>query len=282
MGNHYVPQAYLRHFQIPDRPGFIWLFDKRGGEPHIASIDKITQSHNYYSPETEAALARDVEIPGNRAIERLLQGQQLNPSERINLSYYIGTMLMRGPRRRRRAREMYPRILAETISEIRTEITEMAPAKDSAWSDRHLAEVDAVERKFATDPPTKVVAQIREPWPYKSMVDAIGHMAWRVFKSPGPYYFITTDSPVFFSTDYGLARPESELCFPLSTTQAVYGCWQGEPYGLTFINAPQRLVKEVNRHLASQAERLAFCHEKAPWLPQILSKTHAVLSHIEW
>jgi len=282
MGKHYVPQAYLRNFQIPDQPNFIWLYDKQGSEPRIACIAKVAQSPDYYSPDIEIALARDVEIPGNHAIERLLHKELLSPSERADLSYYIGTMLMRGPRRRRRVHEMYPQVLAGTTSGIRAEIAKMAATTDSAWVAGRLAEVDIVEERFAADPPPAVADQIRQPWPYRRMVTAINYMAWRILESSGSQYFITSDNPVFFSTGYGLARPESELCFPLSTTQALHGCWQGKPCSLTFIDAPQRLVKEVNRHLASQAERLAFCHEKAPWLPQVLSKTHAVLSHIEW
>jgi len=275
VGQHYVPQAYLRHFQIPDRPGFFWLFDKQGGEPHIASITKVVQSHDYYSLETEAALARNVEKQGNQAMERLLQGKQLNSSERDDLSFYIAVMLMRGPYRRRMFLERYPKVLAETMAETRSEIMAAALAADPAYATPLLAQVNAIGQQFALHPPPKVVAQMREPSPDKSMVAAIHNMVWRVLESSGPCYFITSDTPVFLHADLGLGLPESEVCFPLSTTRALHGCWYGQRGSLTFLQASQQSVKEINRRLASMADRLAFYHEPAPWLQQILSKTYS-------
>jgi len=282
MGKHYVPQAYLRNFQIPDQPGFIWLYDRHGGDPHIASITKVVQSRDYYSPETEVALARYVEISGNQAMERLLQGKPLNSSERDDLSFYIAVTLMRGPCRRRRAREVYPQVLAETMAEIRSEITAAASATGSSYVTPLLAQIDAVGQQFAVDPPPKVVAQMREPSPYKGMVVAIHDMAWRVLESSGPCYFITSDNPAFVPKKLGLGLPDSELCFPLSTTRALHACWQGQRGSLTFVRASQQHVKETNRRLASATERFAFYHEKVLWLPQVLSKRHPDLPTINW
>ena len=64
MGRHYVPQRYLRNFEIPERPGFVWLHDKQSGKSHPAPIDKVAQSKGYYSPEVEETL-RQVEGPAN-------------------------------------------------------------------------------------------------------------------------------------------------------------------------------------------------------------------------
>lgn len=282
MGKHYVPQALLRNFQIPAQPGSIWIYDKQGLKPHVASISKVAQSQDYYSTETESALARDVEIPGNRAINRLLHDELLSPSERTDLAYYISTTLMRGPRRRRRAHEKLPQVLAETTAEIRTQITEAAATADFAWVTHCLAEVDAAEQKFASTPPPLVVAQMREPWPYQSMVDAVNKMAWRVLESSGPSYFITSDNPVFLIDCFGLAREDSEISFPLSTTKMLHGCGQGKSCSLTFMPASQWLVRETNRRLASETERFVFCHEEEPWLPQMLSKEHLFLSVVKW
>jgi hypothetical protein len=282
MGKHYVPQAYLRNFQVPDQPGFVWLYDKRGGEPHTANIAKIVQCHDYYSPETEATLAREVEIPGNQAMEGLLQGELLSSLQRDHLSFYIAVMLMRGPYRRRRAHEMYPQVLAETIAGVRSDIVAAASAADATSVAPLLAQIEEIAQRWATIPPSKVEAKLREPWPYQRMVDAIGDMAWRVLETSGPCYFITSDNPVYFNRELGLGLPESELCFPLSTTRALHGCQQGLRGSLTFVKAPQQLVKDVNRRLATTTEHLAFYHEQAPWLPQVLSKKHPYLPAISW
>lgn len=276
MGQHYVPQAYLRHFEIPSQPGSIWLFDKQGGQPHITSIDKVAQSHNYYSQETEAALARNVEKPGNQAMERLLQNKSLTPSERDDLSFYIAVTLLRGPYRRRWFRERYPQVLAQTMAETRSEIMAATAATGSTAPTSVLSQVDAVGQQFAIAPPPQLLAQMRDPSsPYKSMVDTIHDMAWRVLESSGPCYFITSDTPVFIHRDSGLGLPESEMCFPLSTTRSLHGCWHGQSGSLTFARASQQCVKETNRRLASTTERLAFYHEQAPWLQQVLLRTYS-------
>jgi len=41
-------------------------------------------------------------------------------------------------------------------------------------------------------------------------------------------------------------------------------------------------VREINRRLASDTERLAFYHEPAPWLLTILAKKEPYLSVIRW
>ncbi len=285
MGKYFVPQAYLRHFQIPDQPGFVWLYDKQGRVPHPANISKIAQSSDYYSPKTEEELARLVEAPANSAMVRLSRNEQLTTTERWNLAYYICTMLKRGPRRRRKAQEMYPEVLAATIAEARTKFREVAQqvqTLDPAWEEHRLAELDAVERSFSSKPPQSVVDQMRDPWPNKEMVDAVYQMAWRILESLGPQGFITGDNPVFMFDCWGLAQPRSEISFPLSTTQALHGCWQGSTCSLVYIQSSQWLVRETNRRIASETERFAFCHEEETWLPQILSKKNPLLSSVKW
>jgi hypothetical protein len=248
----------------------------------MVNISKVVQSPDYYSSETETVLTRDVENPGNDAMRRLLQGEPLSSLQRDHLSVYIAVMLVRGPYRRRRAHEMYPQALAETIAGVRSDIVAAASAADATSVAPLLAQIEEIAQRWAITPPPKVEAMLREPWPYPRMADAIEDMAWRVLESSGPCYFITSDNPVFFHRDLGLGLPESELCFPLSTTRALHACRQGLRDSLTFVKAPQQLVKEVNRRLASTTERLAFCHEKESWLPQVLSKKHPYLPTISW
>jgi hypothetical protein len=285
MGRHYVPQAYLRNFQVPDQPGFVWLYDKQGGEPHTASISKVAQSRDYYSPKTEEERARLVEAPANNAMGRLSRNEQLTTTERWNLAYYICTTLKRVPRRRRKAQEMYPEVLAATMAEVRTEFREMAQqvqTLDPAWEEHRLTELDAIEYRFSSEPPQGVVDQMRDPWPTKEMVDAVYRMAWRVLESSGPQDFITSDNPVFMFDGWGLTQERSEISFPLSATRALHGCWQGSPCSLVYMRSSQWLVRETNRRMASETERFAFCHKEEPWLVQVLSKENPFLSIVKW
>ena len=73
MGHHYVPQRHLRNFQATEKPGFIWLHDKRGGVSKLVKIAQVAQAKGFYSKETEVLLGRAVEAPANQVIEKLLR-----------------------------------------------------------------------------------------------------------------------------------------------------------------------------------------------------------------
>lgn len=285
MGHHYVPQRYLRNFEPRGRPGFIWLHDKQAGKPRLASIAQVAQSKEYYSPETESVLAREVERPANAVIAKLINNDTISPTERFELTFYIATMLKRVPFRRRRAMEMYPTVLDDTVARIREQIIELAHSLPDVPPDLvngRLAEVEAARVKFEHAPPSEIVEQVREPWPSEAMLDAVYRMTWRVLISRGPTYFITSDNPAFFFGAYGLGTVDAELSFPLSSTHALHGCWQRAGSDLLFLAAPEQFVREINRRLASTTERLAFYHEPASWLELILRKKSLYLSAIRW
>ena len=181
--------------------------------------------------------------------------------------------------------EMIPSVLAaELVAEVRGQLRALASdiRADPEIVAKRLLEVDATERKFRLQPPHNVLEQIREPWPSEIMVRALFNMTWRVLISSGPQYFVTTDNPVFFFRGFGLAKEKSELTFPLSTTHALHGSWKTAGSNLMSHRATQVIVKEINRRLASETERLAFCSEPAPWLLTILLKKHLHLSVIQW
>jgi hypothetical protein len=284
MGHHYVPRRYLRNFEDPDKPGFIWLHDKHGNPPRLAPIANVAQADKFYSAQTEMFLAQHVEPSGNAAIEKLTSGLAITQAERVQLAYYISVTLKRVPARRRRAQEMMPGVLADVVSDTRRELEALAAIvqADPALLSQRLQEVDAAGKRFAQHPPQEVLEQIREPWPTEEMLWAVFRMTWRILVSSGPQHFITTDNPAFFFHAHGLGNRESELSVPLSKTHALHGSWQAAGSDLVFAKAQQRIVKEINRRLASQTERIAFYYEPAPWLLKILPKKYPCLSAIHW
>ena len=284
MGHHYVPQRYLRNFECPGNPGFIWQHEKKTGEARAVAIKKAAQASDYYEPEVEALLAEVVESPTTPIIDKLTKAEAISPDERHQLALYIGTMLMRVPARRRKTMQQYPGQVADYVKESRAEFERLArtlPDADATIVAKRLAELDVWAKKHARNPPEEVIEQIRSPWPYTSMVSAIEEMTWRVMVSAGPQYFITSDNPAFYFGGSGLGKPQSELSFPLSTTHAWHGSWQAAASILAYVQSSQGFVKEINRRLASTADR-AFYHESAPWLLQILPKAKPYLSALHW
>jgi hypothetical protein len=284
VGHHYVPQKYARGFACLDSPSSIWQHDKKTGEARKVSIKRAAQARNYYDPDVEMLLARAVEAPTNPIIEKLIAKKEIAAAERHRLAVYIATMLLRVPAHRRKAMEGYPEQVADYIARFRAEFLRLArslPDVDPAIVTKRLAEIDAWAKKYAETPPDNIVDEIRSPWPYRSMVSAIEQMTWRILETTGPQYFITSDNPAFYFGGLGLGTPDSELSFPLSTTHSWHGCWQAAASMLVHMQASQGCVREINRRLASTAER-AFYHERAPWLLEILRKADPYLSALHW
>jgi hypothetical protein len=284
MGHHFVPQRYLRNFEGPDHPGYVWVHDRRGGEAQLANIAKVAQSRDFYSQSTETILAETVERPANLVIQKLTTRQPITASERIQLAYYVAVMMKRIPAHRRRSSEMLPEVLTDLVSEVRSYLNGLA---DQAGADpeilkRRGLELDATERKFQAQPPPNVLQQIREPWPSQQMVQLLFRMTWRLLISSGPAYFLTSDNPACYFQSLGLGRKESELSFPLSTYYSLHGSWQQADSDLVFVNAEQGMVKEINRRIVSEAERLVFYHEAADWLPKMFKRKNLLLNKIEW
>jgi hypothetical protein len=283
MGRHYVPQRYLRNFEVPERPGFIWLHDKQSRKSHLAPIAKVAQSKNYYSPDVEEAL-RQVEGLANAVIAKLLTNESVSVVERFSLTLYIATMIKRVPYRRRKFMELYPGVLKNTVDEVREEITRAATGAglDDEWLARRMDELETARTKLEGRPPDNIVEEMREPWPSPDMLAAIFRMPWRVLVTGGPTFFMTSDNPVFFFDAYGLGTPDAEISFPLSPTHALHGCWQPAASPLIFLDATERLVREINRRVASTTGRLAFSHQNAEWIMPTLQKPNPYLSRIIW
>jgi Protein of unknown function (DUF4238) len=285
MGHHYVPQKYLSYFANPAAPEMVWLYDKRGEAPRLAAIDKVAQSHEFYTVEQEEKLAAIVEGPANPVIEKLVNGLSLTYKERKQLSLYIAVMLRRVPYRRRRIYEaIVPPVFNEIFADVRDEITAACEAASVAPElvSARLERLGEAERNALSNPPAEIHEAVRQPWPTPKMVLAVFNMAWRVLEAKGEIMYMTSDNPAFYFESYGLGTENSELTFPLSTTQCLHGCWQGPKASLCFLEAKQTFVKEANRRVASTTERLAFYHQDVDWLQPFLKKESHYLSRIQW
>tara|TARA_B100000959_G_C14989675_1_gene627219 strand:+ start:3700 stop:3900 length:201 start_codon:yes stop_codon:yes gene_type:complete len=64
MGDHYIPQQYLRGF-LSSKDKRIWVFEKGPSKPFLSKERKIANENNYYSPEIEVYLANAIETPAN-------------------------------------------------------------------------------------------------------------------------------------------------------------------------------------------------------------------------
>ena len=284
MGQHYVPQQYLKGFEAPEEPGTVWTYDKDNKVLARIPIKVIAQERGYYDTVTENELSIIVEGPALRALRRLRHHEPLSVEDRARMALYAATMMMRVPIRRRKALEMVPSILASTVSGFRAQLEKWAQSSNvnKALVARRLSELEHAKDRFARDPPPAVVEQIHSPWPRWQYVDLVFSMMWRVVVTDSANRFLTSDNPAFFFEAYGLGRPEAEITFPLASDVALLMSWQGPRGRFMFVQAKPRLVGEVNRRVASGAEQFVFYHEKSQWLATLAQKQRPFLSRIQW
>lgn len=283
MGKHFVPRKYLAGFATPTEPEQIWMYDKRERSWACAAIGKVAQQRDYFDPETETELAESVERPAHRVLDAVRVGRPISSDERDALALYAAVMLMRVPRRRRKAGELVEPTLRQVIDRLRNEMrAEVSSAEDEVRLQGHLEVLGRIEQQYAIEPPPEVVAKIRSPWPTDRVLAAVRDMAWRLVSTSGPSYFLTSDNPAYFFEAYGVGSPEAELAFPLSSNLMLLGNWQGPKRSTTTLGGTQAMVKEVNRRVASGAERFIFYHQRARWIETLAHRRDPYLSRILW
>ena len=192
--------------------------------------------------------------------------------------------MMRVPRRRRKALEMVPLVLARTVAGFRAQLDKWAqsPNIDKALVVRRFAELEQAHERLYRESPAAVIDLIRSPWPREQYVELIFAMMWRVVMADSANRFLTSDNPAFFFEAYGLGNPESEVTFPLASDLALVASWQGPRGGFEFVQAKPILVREVNRRVASGANRFVFYHERCHWIATLAEKPRPFLSRIKW
>lgn len=179
---------------------------------------------------------------------------------------------------------MVPEVLDETIREVRAQIARWAekPTTDPELAARRFAEVEAARKKLTTRTPANVLDQIRRPWPSTDVLSLINAMTWRIVSTESDVSFLTSDNPAYFFEGYGLGNEESKLTFPLSSDLALIANWQGRTGETLYPVVPAMTAREVNRRVASGAERFVFYHQRREWVATVSDKRKPYLNRIKW
>lgn len=281
MGQHYIPQHYLRHFATPEAPDKIWMYDKCSKEFKRLPIKNVAQSSGFYSEEDERALSERIEGPAQGPLDLLRNSQRVGVKGRRAVAVYLDSMLKRGPRNRRKMIEKAPETKNELLSEIRGN-PEFEASRFNSSQEELLQTIDQWEQKFDNRPLSMKDELIRRQWSSPAVIACIFSMTWRVIKADDAHHFLTSDTPVFFHEGYGLKHPYAEFSFPLSSDVALHGSWQGPRAGILFDKAWPALVKEVDRRVAYMAERFVFYYQNANWVPKVADKQRPELNRISW
>lgn len=261
-----MPQQYLRGFATAVERFHICMFDKRVSRWSEPAIKQVAQSRDYFSQEVEARLATEVENPGHEALGALRAGRRLTSVQRQALALYVAVLVMRVPRKRRKAREVMPQVLEESIAEARREFENHRRESNGDRIDALLGVLDRIEKTYQKELPSQVREGMDSPWPSGMILAAVSEMNWRILEAPEHLYFVTSDNPAHFFDSLGLGTAQSELTVPLCKQLCLHGSRQGEGGGLWRMKCEAGVVKELNRRQIHGAERFVFAHRRAPWI----------------
>jgi len=284
VGKHYVQQALLRHFQDPNKPGFIWTYIRDEEEPRLLPIDKVAQSPDFYDDDVERDLNVLVERPTTPILDALRRGETPDAAGRTAIALYAATCIKRVPRAREQGKGLIPHALNVVVEGLRAELPELSGG-DPIRLEKLRTDLEAAYEKYRIAPPPEVLDQLRDPRPTQKMVNALLGMSWRLVMTEPPELFLTSDNPLFYFEGLGVGNTTSEFAFPLSPTRCLHGCFQPLRLGgsLELRQAERPFVHEVNRRMANNATKLLFANVKAEFPITLLRKGRDhYLSRINW
>jgi len=108
MQHHYLPKnAYLKFFQSPNKPEFVWMYQRRK-EPIFVNIDNTAKERHLYSfmdengqynTELESTLA-EMEMVTSKIFKKLNKVEGpifISAQEKSELAYFLAMQITRTP-----------------------------------------------------------------------------------------------------------------------------------------------------------------------------------------
>lgn len=281
--HHYLPHFYLQGFTDPDTPAdqdpYVWIHRPGSGWDKRGPRNVAAQSGYYMLPgeggnetdELERMLSR-VESAAAELIRGKISSQTpITSDERLEMSVFLATMHARLPGQHEHIGEFIAQVVRTTMA-VQAQVASQDP---SAW--------EAMRRRYETETGEKLPDDLDpedlDPAHYRvsanpkvsmalsfTTVDLLARIiadkGWRFLMTQSPHYFITSDypfgvyDPLTEGTFYGppLPAPTTEITMPLTRTIALLA--GGKLEGISWIRAPERLVKQLNVRTAIRASFL--------------------------
>ena len=149
MGDHYVPQYYLKGFS-QNKGKRIWVYDKVEGNKFPTQVKNIANITGFYSRDIEQYLANTIEGPANTVLMKIRQKEQIDQRDKEILSEYMAVMMKRVPKGLKRLEEMAPSISKKLYGDLSEELSQIAltmPEKKKA-AQRRIKEIETILKKI--------------------------------------------------------------------------------------------------------------------------------------
>ena len=279
MGQHYVPQNYLKGFSDPEHPTMIWMSDKNepARRPKLLPIKAVAQQPDFYTGEAEQWLNKFVEIPAQEQLRRLTAGERIEGVDRLIVAIYIQVMLLRVPF----ARNVLGNMVRDGAPDFVTELKNDPNEVPAGMSEEQFHDIlDSWQQGISENGPS--LEPMRKPWIQRGLVDMIYSMTWRVVIASAPNTFFTGDNPVSFTYETGLLPPDGELTFPIYAQAALHASWGLGPAQTMFVAGADFVAQEINRRTAHAAERFLFAANENAQVVELANRPPPKLHPFPW
>lgn len=271
MGDHYVPQYYLKGFSTEEDEA-LWVYDRLDKRKFRTQAKNIANENSFYSPEVEQYLANVIEGPANSVLKAIREKSPLTDDSKKLLAEYMAVMWKRVPQGKQLFRDTAPVVAQKLSAQYHADLDAIASSEpDKAlFVAKRRAEIDEIITKYSEDPPKDIWLGIIPPERSPRVVAAIRRMLWTFLMFEEEPVFLTCDNPLFYFRRIGVANLESEITFPISCHITLLATWKSD-LPQDYVPVTQQIVKEINRRTASNATRYVYSGYDEDWiLPFVL------------
>jgi hypothetical protein len=291
--DHFVPQFYLRNFQIPTEPRMIYEYQRKETGKKVA-IKLVAQQEDYYDlkrddPKTDKDLVDRLlgrtEIAAASTLQKLLTAPFFNLAgkEKAYLAWFVAFLAARTPFQRNRFASLDITIRERGIQEmLRDELN----VQDILHRHPELTreELDKAVRGFLKGEINLEFKRGGETEDYlmghqiglaNNLVDILHGKQWNLIQSDS-IPFVTSDNPVVtMPSPYSLRSKwgftDGDVLLPLSPERAL---WLTNRYfAQTVLTIPKDLMSKFQFYSITQSDTSVFAHEMLPDVQQVLDST---------
>ena len=272
MGDHYVPQYYLKGFSA-EEDELLWVYDKLDGRKFRTPAKNIANENRFYSPEVERYLANVIEGPANSVLKTIREKNRLTDDDKRLLAEYMAVMSKRVPQGKQLFRDTAPAVAQKLSARYNADLDTVASSEPdkAAFVAKRRAEMDEIIKEYSEDPPKDIWLDIIPPERSPLAVAAIRSMTWTFLTFEEEPAFLTCDNPLFYFRSMGVGNPESEITFPMSCYVTLLATWRND-LRQEYVPVTQQLVKEINRRTASNATRYVYSGYDKHWILPFVRK----------
>lgn len=278
MGNHYVPQHYLKGFTINGR---LWAHDRENRRSFATQPKVVANETEMWPDDIEQFLANEIEAPAVAAIDKVRARMPLDQDDKARLARYIINLWKRVPEARRRADEQLPGVADDVQQNLHAELDVLVANghAPSAVAEERRQQIDEIIARYRAERPNHIWQSNLAAEHQLPIVEALATMEWK-FLCTDRLHYLTSDNPVFFFEHEGIGSPSSELTIPFSSSVALWAT-RRRSFGPEYLSARAGAVREINKRSTYNATRFVFSANNEPWILPFLCKGNWRLSRLQ-